>query len=71
MSSIHDILAGQNKSNIISNAEHTENIKKMKDDMKNNICPRCGSTLVARHGKNGDFMGCSGYPKCRFTKKIE
>lgn len=37
------------------------------------ICPKCGSTLVvrkARKGKNtgSTFIGCSGYPKCRYTK---
>ena len=35
-------------------------------------CPRCGSELVmrtARRGKSaGDqFLGCSSYPKCRYT----
>ena len=35
--------------------------------INNNICPRCGGTLVIRNGKNGQFYGCSGYPRCRFT----
>ncbi|MBR4746486.1 MAG: DNA topoisomerase 3, partial [Desulfovibrio sp.] len=30
-------------------------------------CPRCGSELKLRQGKNGPFWGCSGYPRCRFT----
>lgn len=34
-------------------------------------CPFCGSELVLRKGKYGQFWGCSTYPKCRFTKKIE
>lgn len=34
-------------------------------------CPNCGRNLVKRKGKNGDeFMGCSGYPSCRFTKPV-
>lgn len=28
-------------------------------------CPRCGGELVKRNGKNGAFMGCGNYPKCR------
>jgi len=33
-----------------------------------NVCPRCKSgVLVKRHGKNGDFWGCSAFPKCRMT----
>lgn len=31
-------------------------------------CPRCGlGILQKRHGKNGDFLGCSNYPRCRMT----
>ena len=31
-------------------------------------CPRCGlGILQKRHGKNGDFWGCSNYPRCRMN----
>ncbi len=30
-------------------------------------CPKCGGALVKRSGKNGDFWGCSTYPKCTAT----
>ena len=36
-----------------------------------NVCPRCGSQLVERNGKYGPFIGCSAYPKCRFTKNVK
>jgi restriction system protein len=32
------------------------------------ICSKCGSEMVLRHGKNGDFYECSRYPRCRNTK---
>lgn len=33
-------------------------------------CPKCGSPLVERRGKNGRvFIGCSNYPKCKFIKR--
>ncbi|MDT8391367.1 MAG: type I DNA topoisomerase [Lentisphaeria bacterium] len=32
-------------------------------------CPECGKQLVLRNSKRGPFLGCSGYPKCRFTKE--
>ena len=33
-------------------------------------CPECGSHLVERVGKWGKtFIGCSGYPDCRYIKK--
>lgn len=40
------------------------------------VCPRCGSKLVERTARNGaragsKFLGCSSYPKCRFTKSID
>lgn len=34
-----------------------------------NKCPRCGGNLVERHGQYGRFIGCSNYPKCRYTRK--
>ena len=39
-------------------------------------CPQCGKNLVkrvARRGKNVGmiFVGCSGYPKCTYTKNID
>ena len=34
------------------------------------ICPICGSPLVRRSGKYGEFLGCSGYPNCTFTRNI-
>ena len=34
------------------------------------VCPRCQAPLVARHGKHGDFVGCSAFPTCRFTQDI-
>ena len=37
----------------------------------NRICPQCHSTLVERNGRFGRFLGCSNYPKCKFTSPIE
>ncbi len=33
-------------------------------------CEECGSTLLKRWSKNGWFLGCSGYPKCKFTRDL-
>ncbi len=35
------------------------------------ICPKCGEMLVQRNGKYGRFWGCSGYPECRYTEKMD
>ncbi len=29
-------------------------------------CPKCGEAMVYRFGKNGKFLSCSAYPKCKF-----
>ncbi len=34
-------------------------------------CPECGSDLVIRKGKFGEFVACSNYPSCRYIKKEE
>ena len=32
-------------------------------------CPECGSPLVKRKGKFGEFTACSNYPKCKYIKR--
>ncbi|HUY12830.1 MAG TPA: type I DNA topoisomerase [Terriglobia bacterium] len=32
-------------------------------------CPQCGSNLVIKHGRFGEFTACSNYPTCKFVKK--
>ena len=32
-------------------------------------CPECGKPLLKRSGRRGPFVGCSGYPKCRFVRE--
>ncbi|WP_303867599.1 NERD domain-containing protein [Acetobacterium wieringae] len=65
------------KNNIDSKENRIEHNRTIKSNLKknnlkiaNNVCPRCGGNLVNRNGKYGRFIGCSNYPKCRFTKKI-
>ena len=33
------------------------------------VCPKCGAPLVYKEGKNGQFIGCSNYPKCNYVHK--
>jgi DNA topoisomerase-1 len=32
-------------------------------------CPLCGKPLVLRQGAYGEFVSCSGYPKCKYVKQ--
>ena len=51
---------------------HVNNIKKSLNEKTsdNRVCPKCGGKLVERKGKYGDFLGCSNYPRCRYTWKL-
>ena len=51
-------------------------IKKAFDDMEKTpaketgeMCPECGSPLVIRKGKYGEFVACSNYPTCKYIQK--
>jgi DNA topoisomerase-1 len=32
-------------------------------------CPKCGKPLLLRNGQYGEFVSCSGYPKCKYIKQ--
>lgn len=48
-----------------SEAEKRQHVDEIRE-----ICPFCGSRLVLRQGKYGQFWGCSTYPRCRFTRPL-
>jgi len=55
-----------------------EQVNSKKEDIRDALmqdtseqCPECGKPLVIRWGRNGKFIGCSGYPECRYTRPIE
>lgn len=33
-------------------------------------CPQCGRPLVRKHGRFGEFIACSGYPECKYTRPV-
>ncbi len=33
------------------------------------LCPKCGKPLLQREGAYGEFIACSGYPKCKYVKQ--
>lgn len=35
-------------------------------------CPKCGeSELLLRSGRFGNFIACSGFPKCKYTEQVD
>jgi DNA topoisomerase-1 len=54
-------------------------LNKAKTKMKNvkreetpteHICEKCGSPMVIKWGKNGKFIACSNYPRCKNTMNV-
>ncbi|NLV82469.1 MAG: type I DNA topoisomerase [Synergistaceae bacterium] len=33
-------------------------------------CPECNNDLILKHGRFGEFIACTGYPECKYTRKI-
>ena len=56
-------------------AEHILNVNRVKNQKlreqysNGTTCPRCGSPLVLRAGRYGNFYGCMRYPSCKYTRK--
>ncbi len=54
--------------------QHVQSIRRSiqvrEHSIHQNICPQCGNQLVLRNGKYGNFLGCKGYPACKFIKKL-
>ena len=44
-------------------------MEKNKAEETGEMCPECGSPLVIRKGKFGEFVACSNYPTCKYIKK--
>ncbi|MGH2447568.1 MAG: DNA topoisomerase, partial [Chloroflexota bacterium] len=34
-------------------------------------CPECGQPLVIKHGRFGEFISCSTYPTCKYSRPIQ
>jgi DNA topoisomerase-1 len=34
-------------------------------------CPKCGKPMIHKNGRFGDFLGCSDYPECKTTLKLD
>lgn len=71
MKRLAGLLQSQNVDSKETRQEHIQQIQDEKKKIQANICPRCGGQLVARKGKYGTFLGCSNYPKCRYTRHTE
>ena len=54
----------------LSRAEHAIEEVEMTPEEIGEACPRCGKPLVKRRGRYGEFIACSGYPECSYTRPV-
>lgn len=50
-----------------------ENVKRsdvVQEKIEEN-CPKCDKQLSLRLGRNGRFIGCSGFPECDYTRSVD
>jgi len=43
--------------------------KELSEKIAGQKCPECGKDLTVKRGRFGMFVGCSGYPDCKFIEK--
>jgi ribosomal protein L37AE/L43A len=71
------INSGRLQPSISTNRNHVNHVKAIISDKSNSKnCPKCGSEMLLREAKKGtnigqSFWGCSNFPKCRNTIKME
>ncbi len=46
-------------------------VEKPAEEISEQKCEKCGSDMLIKNGRNGKFLACSGYPKCKNTKSLE
>jgi DNA topoisomerase I len=53
----------------LKNAE--KNMKRPEPETTEHKCEKCGKPMLKRWSPRGQFLGCSGYPECRFTMPLD
>ena len=48
-----------------------KNMKRPEPEQTEHKCKECGKPMVKRWSKRGSFLGCSGYPECKFTMSLD
>lgn len=39
------------------------------EEILEQTCPQCGRHLARKHGRFGEYVGCTGYPDCRYIQR--
>ena len=54
----------------LKTAEQEMKKKKVEAIPTDEICENCGSPMVIKFGRFGQFLACSNYPECRTTREV-
>jgi DNA topoisomerase-1 len=44
--------------------------EKLQKEFKDEKCEKCGSPMIIKTGKFGEFLACSAFPKCKTTRPL-
>jgi len=50
--------------------EKNEKVKELEKKLSGKKCSKCKSDMVVKTGRYGEFLACSGYPKCKNIESI-
>jgi len=79
---LDEVAEGTTHWQTILKAFYTPFLQKVEDGKKNikslkiaiptgEFCPKCESELLLRKGRYGEFIACSNFPKCKYTKNTD
>lgn len=54
----------------IHEIDETIQRKDVTEELLDEKCPKCEKPLCSKLGRNGKFIGCTGYPECNYTRNI-
>jgi DNA topoisomerase-1 len=54
----------------LKNAEESIKTKKKISIPTDEICEKCGSPMVIKFGRFGQFLACENYPECKTTREV-
>ncbi len=44
--------------------------KPLEKKLADKNCPQCGQPLLIKRSRYGEFLGCSGFPQCKYTESL-
>ncbi len=51
--------------------DEKETVDRPGTEILEELCPKCSKPLSKRLGRNGYFIGCTGYPECDYTRNVD